>query len=60
MNNGGINGAEDEEAKELIQAVSGVSQIASSTQVYVQQELLLILEDISSSLINDSPLEVSF
>ncbi|KAI5670288.1 hypothetical protein M9H77_10652 [Catharanthus roseus] len=57
VNNGGINGAEDEEAKELIQAVSGVSQIASSTQVYVQQELLLILEDISSSLINDSPLE---
>ncbi|GAV79488.1 LOW QUALITY PROTEIN: BP28CT domain-containing protein/U3snoRNP10 domain-containing protein [Cephalotus follicularis] len=40
-----------------IQASSGISQTASSTLCYIQQTLLLILEDICASLKNDLPIK---
>ena len=59
MNDNWVHGAL-EEAKNCFQASSGELQTVSSTQVYIQQTLLLILEDISSSAINSVMEKVSF
>lgn len=41
-----------------VQASSGISQSISSTLIYIQQKMLIVLEDISASLVNDIPLKV--
>ena len=41
-----------------IQASSGASQTISSTLCYIQQALLLILEDISASILTDMSVKV--
>ena len=47
-----------DEASKHIEASSGVSQTVSSSRVYIKQALLLILEDIASSTVKDSPEQV--
>lgn len=54
MSNEGALGTVDEASKH-IEASSGVSQTVSSSRVYIKQALLLILEDIASSTVKDSP-----
>ena len=41
-----------------IQASSGTSETISSTVCYIQQTLLLILEDISASILTDMSVKV--
>lgn len=53
-----IKGAKHNE--NCVQASPGSSQTISSTLCYVQQTLLLILEDISASLITYAPQKVYF
>ncbi|KAL3521384.1 hypothetical protein ACH5RR_019533 [Cinchona calisaya] len=59
MNNEWVHGTEDE-ANKYLEASTGVSQTVSSTRVYIQQTLLLILEDIASSAINNCPEQDDF
>ncbi|XP_044468232.1 uncharacterized protein At3g06530-like [Mangifera indica] len=40
-----------------MEASSGISETISSTLIYIQQTLLIVLEDIFASFINDTPLK---
>lgn len=53
LNGEEVNETEDK-AEHYIQTSSGVSQAISSPEVCILQELLVVLEDICSSLINDA------
>lgn len=59
LNGEEVNDTVDKD-KDYIQTSTGVSQATSGTEPYILQELLLVLEDICSSLINDSLQEVCF
>lgn len=59
LNGEEVNDTKDND-KHDIQTSTGVSQATSGTEAYILQELLLVLEDICSSPINDTLQEVCF